>query len=93
MKIRPASTGQEGPNTDESSIFFKILEKCKNGATKEELLDTIPLLSHSNPQFRRSTAELVDRRLLNYNERRHVFVTTDIGILFLNKAKRTSELS
>lgn len=93
MKIRPASTGQEGPNTDESSIFFKILEKCKNGATKEELLDTIPLLSHSNPQFRRSTAELVDRRLLNYNERRHVFVTTDRGILFLNKAKRTSELS
>ena len=87
MKIRPASTGQEGPNTDESSIFFKILEKCKNGATKEELLDTIPLLSHSNPQFRRSTAELVDRRLLNYNERRHVFFTTDRGILFLNKAK------
>lgn len=93
MKIRPASTGQEGPNTDESSIFFKILEKCKNGATKEELLGTIPLLSHSNPQFRRSTAELVDRRLLNYNERRHVFVTTDRGILFLNKAKRTSEFN
>ena len=94
MKTGPASTGEEGPNTDdESSLFFKILEKCKNGATKEELKSTIPLLSHSNPQFRRTTAELVDRRLLNYNERRHVFVTTDRGILFLNKAKRTSEFN
>ena len=94
MKTGPASTGEEGPNTDdESSLFFKILEKCKNGATKEELINTIPLLSRSNLQLRRSTAELVDRRLLNYNEKQHVFVTTDRGILFLNKAKRTSEFN
>lgn len=94
MKTGPASTGEEGPNTnDEPSLFFKILEQCKNGATKKELTNSIPLLSRSNLQFRRSTAELVDRRLLNYNEKQHVFVTTDRGILFLNKAKRTSELS
>ena len=94
MKTGPASTGEEGPNTDDrSSLFFKILEKCKNGATKEELINTIPILSRSNLQLRRSTAELVDRRLLNYIEKQHVFVTTDRGILFLNKAKRTSEFN
>jgi predicted transcriptional regulator len=94
VKTGPTSTGEEGPNTDdESSLFFKILEKCKNGATKEELINLIPLLSHSNLQFRRSTAELVDRRLLNYNEKQHVFVTTDRGILFLDKAKRASKFN
>jgi hypothetical protein len=32
-------------------------------------LATIPLFSLSNAQFRRSTAELVGRRLLHYGER------------------------
>lgn len=94
MRTGPASTREEGPNTDdESSLFFKILEKCKNGATKRDLITTIPLLSLSNAQFRRSTAELVDRRLLHYDERRRVFITTDKGILFLNRAKKASHVT
>jgi predicted transcriptional regulator len=88
MKIGAPSEGREESNTNDDSIFIKILEKCMNGATKKELANTIPLLSHSNLQFRRSTAELVDRRLLNYEEKRHVFITTDKGILFLKSAKK-----
>ena len=60
MKTGPASTGEEGPNTDDkSSLFFKILEKCKNGATKEELINSIPLLSRSNLQFSRISGQEV----------------------------------
>ncbi len=89
MKTGPPSEGKEKSNVNDDSIFIKILEKCSSGATKEELRNTIPLLSHSNLQFRRSTAELVDRRLLNYDEEQHVFITTDKGILFLKRAKET----
>lgn len=89
-----ASNRREEPNAiDKSSIFIDILEKCKNGATKRDLIATIPLFSLSNAQFRRSTAELVDRRLLHYDERQHVFITTDKGILFLNRAKKTSNIN
>jgi predicted transcriptional regulator len=89
MKTGPPSEGaeEESKANKESSILIRILERCKNGATKGELINTISLLSHSNLQFRRSTAELVDRRLLNYDEKQHVFITTDKGILFLNSAK------
>ena len=89
MKTGQPSEGEEKSNVNDDSIFIKILEKCRSGATKEELINTIPLLSHSNLQFRRSTAELVDRRLLNYDEKQHVFITTDKGILFLKSAKKT----
>ncbi|MGB8133456.1 MAG: hypothetical protein WCE99_04630, partial [Nitrososphaeraceae archaeon] len=78
---------EESNANEESSILIKILERYKNGATKGELINTIPLSSHSNLQFRKSTAELVDRRLLNYDEKQHVFITTDKGILFLNSGK------
>lgn len=90
MKTGPQSEGaEEGSNiNNESTITIKILEKCRNGATRKDLKNTISLLAHSNLQFRRSTAELVDRRLLNYDERQHVFITTDKGILLLNKTKR-----
>jgi predicted transcriptional regulator len=89
MKTGPPSEGaeEESNANEESSILIKMLERRKNGATKGELINTIPLLSHSNLQFRKSTAELVDRRLLNYDEKQHVFITTDKGILFLNSAK------
>ena len=89
-----APNRREDPNTlDKSSIFINILEKCKNGATKRDLIATIPLFSLSNAQFRRSIAELVDRRLLHYGERQHVFLTTDKGFLFLNRAKKTSNVN
>jgi predicted transcriptional regulator len=89
MITGPPSEGKMKSNVNDDSIFIKILEKCRSGASKEELINTIPLLSHSNLQFRRSTAELVDRRLLNYDEKQHVFITTDKGILFLKSAKKT----
>ncbi len=89
MKTGPPSEGaeEESNANEESSILIKILERYKNGATKGELINTIPLLSYSNLQFRRSTVELVDRRLLSYDEKQHVFITTDKGILFLNSGK------
>jgi predicted transcriptional regulator len=95
MKMGAAPNRREEPNAiDKSSIFIDILEKCKNGATKRDLIATIPLFSLSNAQFRRSTAELVDRRLLHYDdERQHVFITTDKGILFLNRVKKTSNIT
>lgn len=93
MNTGPPSEGKEKSNVNDDSIFIKILEKCRSGATKEELINTIPLLSHSSLQFRRSTAELVDRRLLHYDERRRVFITTDKGILFLNRAKKASHVT
>ena len=65
-----APNKREEPNTiDKSSIFINIPKNCKNGATKRGLIATIPLFSLSNAQFRRSTAELVGRRLLHYGER------------------------
>jgi predicted transcriptional regulator len=89
-----APNSREEPNAiDKSSIFIDILEKCKNGAAKRDLISIIPLFSLSNAQFRRSTAELVDRRLLHYDERRRVFITTDKGILFLNRAKKASNVT
>lgn len=89
----PPSSREEPNAIDKSSIFIDLLEKCKNGATKRDLIATTPLLSLSNAQFRRSTAELVDRRLLHYDERRRVFITTDKGILFLNRAKKASHVT
>ena len=86
-------TRDEHNAIDKSSIFIDILKKCRNGATKRDLIATIPLFSLSNAQFRRSTAELVDRRLLNYDERKHIFITTDKGILFLNRTKKTSNIN
>jgi predicted transcriptional regulator len=92
--LKSASGREEEPNAkDESSIFINILEKCRDGATKKDLINTIPLMSNSNLQLRRSTAELVYRRLLSYNRKQHIFVTTDRGILFLSKAKKTSEIT
>ena len=70
MSKRAAPKGGEKLNAnDESFIFIKILEKCKNGATKKDLITTILPFSLSNAQFRRSTAELVDKRLLHYDEK------------------------
>ena len=54
MKTGPPSEGaeEESKANKESSILIRILERCKNGATKGELINTISLLSHSNLQFR-----------------------------------------
>lgn len=92
--MKTSSGGEEEPNANnKSSLFVRILERCRSGATRKDLIDTIPLLSNSRLQLRRSTAELVDRRLLSYDEKRHVYVTTDRGILYLKDAKQTSEIS
>jgi hypothetical protein len=88
-KWMKTSSGGEEPNANnKSSLFVRILERCRSGATRKDLIDTIPLLSNSRLQLRRSTAELVDRRLLSYDEKRHAYVTTDKGILFLNELRK-----
>jgi hypothetical protein len=54
-------------------LSIKILEKCKIGATKKDIITKDLQFPISNVQFRRSTAELVDRRLLRYDEEQNVY--------------------
>ncbi len=84
--------GERPNSTDKSSILVNILEKCMRGATKQDIMTSTRPIPLSHAQLRRATAELVDKRLLSYDERRHVFLTTDKGILFLKKAKKTPQI-
>ena len=54
---------------DASTIITDILKVCKNGCTKEEIIEETRL---SHEQLRRITAEIVDKGLL-----RGVYITTD----------------
>ena len=54
----------------------------KGGATKQELASKLSL---SRQQLRRHTAELVDMEYLAVDLKRNMLVTTDKGILLLQK--------
>jgi predicted transcriptional regulator len=62
-----------------ASLVAKILEVCKQGAAKSEIMHKLSL-SHS--QLRRLSAELVDKGLLQFSEP-GIYVTTDKGYEFL----------
>jgi|GEM_PF-1927756 len=46
MKTRLPAEGKEESNANDDSKFIKKIEKCRNGATKEDIINIIPLLSH-----------------------------------------------
>jgi predicted transcriptional regulator len=74
-------TAQTKNNDD---IYASILSTAKEGASKKEIAQA---LSMSYQQLRRLTAELVDRGMLRIDVKKHVFVTTDKGHVFLQNTK------
>ena len=69
---------------DVSTITANILKVCKNGCTKEKMIEQTHL---SHDQLRRITAEIVDKGLLRYVEHQQIYITTDKGYVFLIKNK------
>jgi predicted transcriptional regulator len=65
----------------ESTIMADILKVCKNGCTKEKIIEQTHL---SHDQLRRITAEIVDKGLLRYIEHQQVYITTNKGYIFLD---------
>jgi predicted transcriptional regulator len=70
-----------------AEIMANILDTCKNGCTKDKIIQEIHL---SDDQLRRITADMVDRELLHYIEARGIYVTTDRGYIFLNRRQRSN---
>jgi len=70
---------------DASTIITDILKVCKNGCTKEEIIEETRL---SHEQLRRIIAEIVDKGLLRYIEHQGVYITTDKGYIFLDSKAR-----
>jgi predicted transcriptional regulator len=66
---------------DVSTIMANILKVCKNGCTKEKIIEETNL---SHDQLRRITAEIVDKGFLRYIEHQQVYITTDKGYIFLD---------
>ena len=64
-----------------STIIADILKVCKDGCTKEEIIEETHL---SHDQLRRITAEIVDKGFLRYVEHQQVYITTDKGYIFLD---------
>ena len=68
--------------TDEVSLITaNILKVCKNGCTKEKIIEQTHL---SHNQLRRITAEIVDKGFLRYIDHQQIYITTDKGYIFLN---------
>jgi predicted transcriptional regulator len=66
---------------DTSMMVSDILKVCKNGCTKEKIMEETHL---SYDQLRRITAEIVDKGFLRYIEHQQVYITTDKGYIFLD---------
>ncbi|HEY7571164.1 MAG TPA: winged helix-turn-helix domain-containing protein [Nitrososphaeraceae archaeon] len=64
-----------------TTIVLEILEASKNGITKKEIMNKSSTLSHA--QLRRCLAELIDRRLLHYDEIQRIYNTTDRGLILI----------
>ena len=71
------------------TIMANILELCKNGCTKDKIIDQTNL---SHEQLRRITAQMIDRELLHYMEARTVYITADKGYIFLDKRQQTNTI-
>jgi predicted transcriptional regulator len=70
---------------DEYALMADILKVCKNGCTKEKIIEETHL---SHDQLRRITAEMVDKEFLQYIEHQQVYITTDKGYIFLDRRQR-----
>ena len=67
-------------NSADDDIYASILSIAKEGASRKQIALA---LSMSNQQLRRLTAELVDKGMLRVDLKKHEFVTTDKGYVFL----------
>src|SRR6187200_552871 len=73
-------------DVDESTtIMADILKVCKNGCTKEKIIEETHL---SHDQLRRITAEMTDKEFLQYIEHQEVYITTDKGYIFLDDRRQ-----
>jgi predicted transcriptional regulator len=63
-----------------NKIIAEILKVCTDGCTEQKIMEQTHL---SHDQLRRIMAEIVDKELLHYTEARRVYITTDIGYIFL----------
>ena len=72
---------------DEYAVMADILKVCKNGCTKEKIIEETHL---SHDQLRRITAEMVDKEFLQYIEHQQVYITTDKGYIFLDKRQQSN---
>lgn len=79
-------TAQTDNNDD---TYASILSIAKEGASKKEIAQA---LSMSYQQLRRLSAELVDRGMLRIDLKKHVFVTTDKGYVFLQNKKARDDV-
>jgi predicted transcriptional regulator len=64
-----------------TTVVLEILEASKNGITKREITNKLSTLSHV--QLRRCLAELIDKRLLHYDELQSIYNTTDRGLVLI----------
>lgn len=64
-----------------TTVVLEILEVSKKGITKREIIDKLSTLSHV--QLRRCLAELIDKRLLHYDELQSIYNTTDRGLILI----------
>ena len=65
----------------DTTVVLEILEVSKTGITKREIIDKLSTLSHV--QLRRCLAELIDKRLLHYDELQSIYNTTDRGLILI----------
>jgi predicted transcriptional regulator len=63
-----------------TEVVLEILEASRNGITNREIMNKFQL---SHVQLRRCLAELIDKRLLHYDELQHLYITTDRGIIYI----------
>ena len=69
-----------------TAIVLKILEASKNGITNRQIMNKFQL---SHVQLRRCLAELIDKRLLHYDDLQHVYNTTDRGIIYIKNIQES----
>jgi predicted transcriptional regulator len=83
-----ASDIQYNADDERTKIMQEILESSKEGLTKHQLLDRLGL---SYQQLRKITAELADKKFLRYIEPDETYITTDMGLKFLEATKGTGK--
>jgi predicted transcriptional regulator len=70
-----------------TEVVLEILETSRNGITNREIMNKFQL---SHAQLRRCLAELIDKRLLHYDEVQHVYNTTDRGIIYIKNFQESN---
>ena len=69
-----------------TAVVLEILEASKDGIANKEIMTKLQL---SHVQLRRCLAELIDKRLLYYDELQHVYNTTDRGITYIKNIQES----